>query len=336
MIVLLFLSLATSKCKVIGLGDIEMNIISDNKERVIRLKFSSNSNLVLKAESTQKFNAWYNQLQYTIIHKKSSISLECLDRALKETEYNIARTDRKEITALYAGIEAALETEERRNAVFENLSCYKEEYMYLGELYNILQAFETMRKLGKYNDALLCAENIYQMVTSFNLNDNSLLHNKKLEERVRQLMSSLVGENVINDIEVKLKDVHSNNPNNIKDLELFRDLRHNLLKKIESARKEISADNKRHVPIQDMKLLEIPIKYYKKSCHWTVLNFLEEKELMNSSAYKRDGMRLQRFYTQKENPIVLVKVDASKNTSDILERSKGKLTYRGNSGILDI
>jgi hypothetical protein len=310
--------------------------VNDDKEKVIRLKLPANSNLLLKAESTQKLNEWYNQLQYSIIHTNANNNLDCLDRAVRETEYNIARTDRKEITALCTGIEAVLKTEERRTAIFGNLTRYKEEYMYLGELYNALQAFETMRKLGKYSDALICAENICQMLINFNLNDHSLLYNEELEERVRELMSSLVDEDIIKDLEAKLKYVQINNPNHIKELELFTDITHNLLKKIEHARKEMRAYSKTIIPIQDMKLLEIPIKYYKKSCHWTMVNFLEDKELLNSSICKRERMTLHRFNTQKENPAPLLKVDTAKNKSEILEQPKSRPIYRGNSGILDM
>lgn len=327
--------IANHKYKVISLHNVGVTLERDNKGSAISLSLPSTSSLLLKAEDTNKLSLWYSKIQYSATNTKANVNIELLERALRETEHEIARADRKEIMSLFTGIEVLLSTEERRTALFENLSCYKEEYKYLGELYNTLQAFETMRKLGKFNDAVLCAKSVYQMVAGFNLEDEFAPYSGELEDKVRQMMSSLVNPRVTKEMQEKFSEVQINGSAHIKSLELFTELEQNLLRRIDEGRKEMSAD-KKAMAVNDMKLLEIPITHYKRSCYWTAPNLLKETEATNLSISRSTARKLQRYNTGNESALQPFNLNTHQNNSDILQHSKGHLTYRGNSEVFDL
>eukprot|EP01022_Parablepharisma_sp_SALTPOND_P014654 TRINITY_DN2010_c0_g1_i1.p3 TRINITY_DN2010_c0_g1~~TRINITY_DN2010_c0_g1_i1.p3 ORF type:complete len:417 (-),score=46.26 TRINITY_DN2010_c0_g1_i1:937-2187(-) len=342
--------IAMQKVNVIPLQYAKVTAGKDLKDSkpIIKISLPSTPALLLKASSQADFVMWYNNIQLSTINAHTKKKLEDFEKALVRLEQEVARTDKKEVASFFTGIDAVLKSEESRSAVFENLQNYKPEYLYLGELYDILQTFDTMCKLGKYNDALSCGKRVYKMLTNFNLKemseeDKDFLNEQILEDEVRHMMKSLVSEEIVGKIAKTLEEIEKEGPEKIKEVEnvLFSDVTSNLLEKVKAARSEIRAFSRNKITIQDLKLMTIPVSRQKKSLQWTKPKLLREFGVReeNFLRFKPASVRLPGY--SRNGGMLLAKGASSVITfrrHDIsdLETTGAFIDTREDTGMLDM
>ena len=333
----MYRKIANKAYKVLPLQNAEISLQEYMKSKIIRITLPSVFALLLKPNSSSQFNIWYNNLKYSVTNIQINKKLDNYNQALSKLECSISTIDKKIVNSLFTGTKVILQTQEGMAAVFENLTAYKPEYKYLVDLYGNLQVFDTMCKLQRFSSALSCAEEILDIITNFDLKKYSDKYDKQLEEDVKNMMSSIIDKKIIDDIQIKLENFKITDISKINDIKLFNELSSNLLEKIESIRTEIRINKRALIPIQDLKLLMIPINYYKKANQLITYNM---QEFLNISPSRRKLYNVHKAvtYTPKKQisttNIISKRIKRSNSTE--FENIKGKRNYEVSNRIFDM
>ena len=227
------------------------------------------STILLKADSRRNYDIWYNAIMNSVSNIESDNKIKSYEKSIRKLENTISQIDRKEVASLFSLKEEALKTENRRSVIFDSLICYDNKYEFLGDLYNLIASYDTMRKLKQYKIALSSAKSVYEIINISDANSDN-------DNEDKEIIQTITDEKISKELKIKLDKAETEGPEAIANEDLFSDLMKNLINKIIEVRTKIQTNTQNILSsIQDWNLLSLPVSFYKRSNQWTMPQVLE-------------------------------------------------------------
>ncbi len=297
---------------VIQLQSAKVGMDKDPKDGKPLIKVSTapqDEPLLLKAANQGEFAAWYNGIQFSTLNSRSKKKLEDFNKALTKLEQETAKTDKIDLISFYSGVDSLLKTEENRKVLFETLEESRPEYRYLRELYDCIQNFDTMCKLGRFDHAITYAQKVRKMLTDFKVESRvederdilfahaadepneelpeDLVAKAQLEASVKEMMKSLANDTTLTNLAALLEKAEKEDVQQVltrTPTGIFSDLFRALVEKLKAVHHELFVANRGRMTSRDFRLLAIPMARYRRSVRWDTPGILRELGMLRDQS----------------------------------------------------